>query len=158
MSEGICIVVSPLISLMEDQVEDIKLKGIKAIALTSDLDFKEVDITLTNCIFGGYKFLYISPERLENKLVQARIKSMKVSLIAVDEAHCISAWGHDFRPDYRKINSAVQEIDTKLKIIALTATATPKVQDDIIKNLNLNKPNIFKSSFKKWIETFRTQK
>ena len=88
--DGICIVISPLISLMKDQVEDIKSKGIKAIALTSDLDFKEVDIALTNCIFGGYKFLYISPEKLQNELVQSKISEMNVNLIAVDEAHCIS--------------------------------------------------------------------
>ena len=91
--DGICIVISPLISLMKDQVENIKSKGIKAIALTSDLDFKEVDIALTNCIFGGYKFLYISPERLQNKLVQSKISEMNVNLIAVDESHCISEWG-----------------------------------------------------------------
>ena len=102
--DGICIVISPLISLMKDQVENIKSKGIKAIALTSDLDFKEIDVALTNCVFGGYKFLYISPEKLQNQLVQSKISEMNVNLIAVDEAHCISEWGHNFRPSYRNIS------------------------------------------------------
>ncbi len=144
--DGICIVVSPLISLMKDQVEDIKSKGIKAIAITSDLDFKEVDIALTNCIFGGYKFLYISPEKLQNELVQSKISEMNVNLIAVDEAHCISEWGHNFRPSYRNI-SLIREIHPNSPVIALTATATKDVVSDIQENLDFKKPNLVQSSF-----------
>ena len=144
--DGICIVISPLISLMKDQVENIKSKGIKAIALTSDLDFKEVDIALTNCIFGGYKFLYISPERLQNELVQSKISEMNVNLIAVDEAHCISEWGHNFRPSYRNI-SLIREIHPDTPVLALTATATKDVVSDIQKNLDFKKPNLVQSSF-----------
>ena len=144
--DGICIVISPLISLMKDQVENIKSKGIKAIALTSDLDFKEVDIALTNCIFGGYKFLYISPERLQNELVQSKISEMNVNLIAVDEAHCISAWGHKFRPSYRNI-SLIREIHPETPVLALTATATENVVSDIQENLDFNEKNLVQSSF-----------
>tara|TARA_Y100000385_G_scaffold58557_1_gene56475 strand:+ start:27883 stop:29787 length:1905 start_codon:yes stop_codon:yes gene_type:complete len=144
--DGICIVVSPLISLMKDQVEDIKSKGIKAIALTSDLDFKEVDIALTNCIFGGYKFLYISPEKLHNELVQSKISEMNVNLIAVDEAHCISKWGNDFRPSYRNI-SLIREIYPEIPVLALTATATKDIVSDIQENLNFKEPNLIQSSF-----------
>ncbi len=144
--DGICIVVSPLISLMKDQVEDIKSKGIKAITITSDLDFKEVDIALTNCIFGGYKFLYISPEKLQNELVQSKISEMNVNLIAVDEAHCISEWGHNFRPSYRNI-SLIREIHPNSPVIALTATATKDVVSDIQENLDFKKPNLVQSSF-----------
>ena len=144
--DGICIVVSPLISLMKDQVEDMKSKGIKAIALTSDLNFKEVDIALTNCIFGGYKFLYISPEKLQNELVQSKISEMNINLIAVDEAHCISEWGHDFRPSYRNI-SLIREIHPNSPVIALTATATKDVVSDIQENLYFKKLNLVQSSF-----------
>ena len=144
--DGICIVISPLISLMKDQVEDMKSKGIKAIAITSDLDFKEVDIALTNCIFGGYKFLYISPEKLQNELVQSKISEMNINLIAVDEAHCISEWGHNFRPSYRNI-SLIREIHPNSPVIALTATATKDVVSDIQENLDFKKPNLVQSSF-----------
>ena len=144
--DGICIVISPLISLMKDQVENIKSKGIKAIALTSDLDFKEVDIALTNCIFGGYKFLYISPERLQNELVQSKISEMNVNLIAVDEAHCISEWGHNFRPSYRNI-SLIRKIHPDTPVLALTATATKDVVSDIQENLDFKEPNLVQSSF-----------
>ena len=144
--DGICIVISPLISLMKDQVENIKEKGIKAVAITSDMSFQEVDIALTNCIFGGYKFLYISPERLQNELVQSKISEMNVNLIAVDEAHCISEWGHNFRPTYRNISN-LREIHPKVPIIALTATATEKVVIDIQENLNFKERNVIQSSF-----------
>ena len=144
--DGICIVISPLISLMKDQVENIKEKGIKAVAITSDMSFQEVDIALTNCIFGGYKFLYISPERLQNELVQSKISEMNVNLIAVDEAHCISEWGHNFRPPYRNISN-LREIHPKVPIIALTATATEKVVIDIQENLNFKERNVIQSSF-----------
>ncbi|NNL78904.1 MAG: DEAD/DEAH box helicase, partial [Flavobacteriaceae bacterium] len=124
--DGLCIVVSPLIALMKDQVETLKKKGIKALALTSDYRSSEIDTMLDNCIYGNYKFLYLSPERLQQDLVQARIKQMHVRLIAIDEAHCISSWGHDFRPAYREIK-ILREFHPESPMIALTATARPKV-------------------------------
>ena len=146
IKEGICIVVSPLIALMQDQVATLNQKGIKAMALTNVNHYSEFERMLDNCVFGNYKFLYISPERLENKLVQARIKSMKVSLIAVDEAHCISQWGHDFRPAYRNIKT-LRTLCPHTAVIALTATATKHVIKDITEQLGFLGPKIFKSSF-----------
>jgi len=146
MMEGICLVISPLIALMKDQVENIKSKGIKAVAITSDLSYRELDIALTNCIFGGYKFLYLSPERLQNELVQKKISEMNVNLIAVDEAHCISEWGHNFRPSYRNI-SEIRKVFPETPILALTATATPKVVTDIQNNLEFKEHNLIQSSF-----------
>jgi ATP-dependent DNA helicase RecQ len=146
IKEGICIVVSPLIALMQDQVATLNQKGIKAMALTNVNHYSELERMLDNCIFGNYKFLYISPERLENKLVQARIKSMKVSLIAVDEAHCISQWGHDFRPAYRNIKT-LRTLCPHTAVIALTATATKNVIKDITEQLDFLAPKLFKSSF-----------
>ena len=146
IKEGICIVVSPLIALMQDQVATLNQKGIKAMALTNVNHYSEFERMLDNCVFGNYKFLYISPERLENKLVQARIKSMKVSLIAVDEAHCISQWGHDFRPAYRNIKT-LRTLCPHTAVIALTATATKHVIKDITEQLGFLGPKLFKSSF-----------
>jgi len=146
IKEGICIVVSPLIALMQDQVATLNQKGIKAMALTNVNHYSELERMLDNCVFGNYKFLYISPERLENKLVQARIKSMKVSLIAVDEAHCISQWGHDFRPAYRNIKT-LRTLCPHTAVIALTATATKHVIKDITEQLGFLGPKLFKSSF-----------
>jgi ATP-dependent DNA helicase RecQ len=146
IKEGICIVVSPLIALMQDQVATLNQKGIKAMALTNVNHYSELERMLDNCVFGNYKFLYISPERLENKLVQARIKSMKVSLIAVDEAHCISQWGHDFRPAYRNIKT-LRTLCPHTAVIALTATATKNVIKDITEQLDFLAPKVFKSSF-----------
>lgn len=146
LKEGICIVVSPLIALMEDQVANLKNKGIKAMALTSGIPFNQLDILLDNCIYGNYKFLYLSPERLQQELIQERLKRMKISFIAVDEAHCISQWGNDFRPSYKKIR-ILREINPTIPIIALTASATKEVLDDIIIELDLFNPKIFKSSF-----------
>ena len=100
MMEGICIVISPLIALMNEQVTALKAKNIRALAITSGMSFSELDITLDNCIYGNYKFLYLSPERLESDMVQQRLKKMNINLIAVDEAHCISEWGYNFRPSY----------------------------------------------------------
>ncbi|PZD78218.1 ATP-dependent DNA helicase RecQ [Mesonia sp. K7] len=148
LKEGICIVVSPLIALIQDQVAQLQKKNIKAIALSGKLSFAEVNQLLDNCLYGNYKFLYLSPERLQNQLVQERIKQMQVSLIAIDEAHCISQWGHDFRPDYRKL-TILKELQAQTPIIALTATATPQVVDDIIKTLEIDEPQVFKSSFKR---------
>ena len=146
MQEGICIVISPLISLMKDQVENIKNRGIKAVAITSEMRYKEIDIALTNCIFGGYKFLYLSPEKLQNDLVKSKISEMNVNLIAVDEAHCISEWGHNFRPSYRNI-SELRLIHPKASLLALTATATSEVVTDIQHNLEFKEKNLIQSSF-----------
>ncbi|MBT7480959.1 MAG: RecQ family ATP-dependent DNA helicase [Flavobacteriales bacterium] len=148
IKDGICIVISPLIALMNDQVSTLKEKGIKAIAITSEMNYKELDIALTNCIFGGYKFLYLSPERLQNQLVKSKLSEMNVNLISVDEAHCISEWGHDFRPSYRKI-SDLRELFPEVSVLALTATATRNVVTDIQKNLNFESENIVQSSFER---------
>lgn len=145
---GICIVISPLVALINNQVETLKKKGIKAIGLTSGLKFNEIDSLLDNCIYGDYKFLYLSPERLQQPLVQDRIKQMPVNLIAVDEAHCISEWGNDFRPAYRNC-TILREVFPHIPIIALTASATEKVMIDIIENLQLKDVSIFKKSFER---------
>ncbi|WP_111684046.1 RecQ family ATP-dependent DNA helicase [Winogradskyella tangerina] len=146
IKDGICIVVSPLIALMKDQVNTLKQKGIKAIALTSGMSYAELDTQLDNCIYGNYKFLYLSPERLQQPLVQERIQQMKVNLIAVDEAHCISQWGNDFRPAYHNI-SILRTIHPHVNCIALTATAKHDIVEDIINNLDFVAPKIFKASF-----------
>ena len=145
---GICIVISPLVALMEDQVNALREKGIKAIALTGGTHFSEVDTLLDNCIYGNYKFLYLSPERLQQELVQERIKQMEVNLIAVDEAHCISEWGHDFRPAYRNI-AFLRELRPSANIIALTATATAEVVKDITEQLQFVDAKIFRKSFER---------
>lgn len=146
MQEGICIVVSPLVALMEDQVNALQQKGIKAMALTGGMAYRDLDAALDNCIYGNYKFLYLSPERLQQDLVQERIKLMNVNLIAVDEAHCISQWGHDFRPAYRNI-SQLKDLKPSVPFIALTATATPAVVKDIVKELELDNIEVLKDSF-----------
>ena len=146
MSEGICLVISPLIALMDDQVRFLKSKGIKSIAITSGMHYNEIDTALTNCIYGGIKFLYLSPERLQNELVQTRIKEMNINLITVDEAHCISEWGHNFRPAYRHI-SKIREIIPNTPVLALSATATTSVIDDIQNNLDFKEHNLIQSSF-----------
>lgn len=144
--EGICIVVSPLIALMKDQVKALTDKGIKAMALTSGISYSQLDILLDNCIYGNYKFLYLSPERLQQELVQDRIRLMNVNLIAVDEAHCISQWGSDFRPAYKNI-ILLRQLQPSTNVIALTASAKPDVVKDIIKELDFIAPKIFKQSF-----------
>ncbi|APQ18820.1 RecQ family ATP-dependent DNA helicase [Maribacter hydrothermalis] len=146
MNEGICIVISPLIALIENQVDNLQKLGIKAIGLKGGLKFNEVDKLLDNCIYGGYKFLYLSPERLQQELVQERIKAMNVSLFVIDEAHCISQWGHDFRPAYLNC-SILRALHAHPPIIALTATATKRVSDDIIESLDLEHPYVVKDSF-----------
>lgn len=143
---GICIVISPLIALMQDQVHLLQNKGFKAMALTSGIKYDELDTLLDNCIYGNYKFLYLSPERLQQDIVKERIQRMQVNLIAVDEAHCISQWGNDFRPSYKKILT-LRELKPSVPIIALTASATPTVREDITKSLDLFQPNVFKGSF-----------
>lgn len=146
--EGLCIVVSPLIALMQNQVKDLKKKNIKAIALSSGMSYKDLDVALDNVIYGNYKFLYLSPERLQQQLVKDRILQMKVSLIAVDEAHCISQWGYDFRPSYRGIQQ-LRSWHPTATCIALTATAKPEIIEDITTSLDFIQPNIFKGSFKR---------
>ncbi|WP_396634649.1 ATP-dependent DNA helicase RecQ [Maribacter sp. R86514] len=146
MKEGICIVISPLIALIENQVDNLQKLGIKAIGLKGGLKFAEVDKLLDNCIYGNYKFLYLSPERLQQELVQERIKAMNVSMFVIDEAHCISQWGHDFRPAYLSC-SILRELHPTPPMVALTATATKRVSDDIIKSLDLTYPFVVKDSF-----------
>ena len=144
MNEGICIVVSPLIALMKDQVFQLKNKNIKAAAIFSGLSYHEIDVILDNCQFGYYKFLYVSPERLKTELFIERFKRMKVNLIAVDEAHCGSQWGYAFRPPYLEI-AAIRKYHPDVPLLALTASATPVVQKDIIEKLALKKYAVFKN-------------
>jgi ATP-dependent DNA helicase RecQ len=144
--DGICIVISPLIALMKDQVENLKDKGIEAVAIYAGMGKREIDILLDNCIYGNTKFLYLSPERLLSDLVRVRISYMNVNLFAVDEAHCVSQWGYDFRPPYLKIHE-LREIHPKVPVLALTATATQRVRIDIAEKLQLIQPKIFVKSF-----------
>jgi ATP-dependent DNA helicase RecQ len=146
MQEGICLVISPLIALMRDQVQNLQSKGIKAIALTGGIHPDEIIDLLDNCQFGNYKFLYLSPERLQNDWILERIKNLPLNLIAIDEAHCVSQWGHDFRPAYLKIVQ-LKEFFPKIPFLALTASATPRVKEDIIIQLKLDHPQIFSKSF-----------
>ncbi|MBJ7880013.1 RecQ family ATP-dependent DNA helicase [Gelidibacter salicanalis] len=148
IKDGICIVVSPLIALMKDQVDQLKAKGIKAMAITSGIPYKTLDTLLDNCIYGNYKFLYLSPERLQQTLVQDRIQQMPVNLIAVDEAHCISQWGNDFRPAYKNI-AILRQLHPSVNVIALTATAKPKVVQEIMTELDFMAPKVFQASFKR---------
>jgi ATP-dependent DNA helicase RecQ len=145
MMDGICIVVSPLIALMKDQVQNLNNKNIKAIAIYSGMSHSEIDIALDNCIYGGIKFLYLSPERLQNEMFKQRLEKMNVNLIAVDEAHCISEWGYDFRPNYLKISDLKKTCNAP--IIALTATATKKVIEDIQLKLEFKSNNVISNSF-----------
>jgi len=146
--EGICIVVTPLIALMKDQVQQLEKRGIKAAAIYSGMHPREIDIMLDNCVYGDKKFLYVSPERLETELFQERLKRMNVCLIAVDEAHCISQWGYDFRPSYLRI-ADVRDFLPDVPVLAVTATATPEVVEDIQLKLNFAKKNIFQMSFER---------
>ncbi len=144
--EGICIVISPLVALIQDQVSQLKSKGIKAIGLTGGISQNDLIQQLDNCIYGNYKFLYLSPERLQQRLVQERIANMPVNLIAIDEAHCISQWGHDFRPAYLEC-SVLRDLHPEVNLIALTATATTRVVNDIRENLRINSGSFFRDSF-----------
>lgn len=146
VKEGICIVVSPLVALMKDQVENLKAKGINAVAIYAGMGKREIDILLDNCIYGPVKFLYLSPERLLSDLVRTRISYMNVNLFAIDEAHCISQWGYDFRPPYLQLAS-LRELHPDVPFIALTATATQFVRQDIIEKLVLKDPAVFVQSF-----------
>ncbi|RZL46650.1 MAG: RecQ family ATP-dependent DNA helicase [Pedobacter sp.] len=146
LMDGICIVVSPLIALMKDQVENLKAKDIQAVAIYAGMGKREIDIILDNCIFGNIKFLYLSPERLLSEIVRERISYMNVNLIAIDEAHCISQWGYDFRPPYLKVKE-LREIHPDKPILALTATATAFVKQDIIEKLEMKDAQVFVKSF-----------
>ncbi|MGJ1203308.1 RecQ family ATP-dependent DNA helicase [Sphingobacterium lactis] len=148
MQDGICIVVSPLIALMKDQVENLRKRNIKAIAIYSGMSYREVDIALDNCIFGDIKFLYLAPERLYNDMVQERIKHMPVNLFAIDEAHCISQWGYDFRPSYLEL-SHLRSLKPNVPFLALTATATPRVVTDIQEKLGFRSENVLSKSFRR---------
>ncbi|TAJ14322.1 RecQ family ATP-dependent DNA helicase [Marinilabiliaceae bacterium JC017] len=143
---GVCIVVTPLIALMKDQVANLKKRGVKALAIHSGLTGDEINIALDNCIFGDYKFLYLSPERLGTDLFKSKLQQMEVCLLAVDEAHCISQWGYDFRPSYLKL-AEVRELIPEVPVLALTATATPEVVDDIQTQLKFKEKHVFRKSF-----------
>ena len=145
-NEGMCLVITPLIALMKDQVENLQKRDIKACAIYSGMSNHEIDITLNNAVFGAYKFLYISPERLKTEIFLARLPQMKINLLAVDEAHCISQWGYDFRPAYLEI-AEIRELIPDVPVLALTATATEKVADDIQVKLKFREKNIFRKSF-----------
>ena len=146
--EGVCIVITPLIALMKDQVEHLRHKGIAAAAIYSGMSRDAIVTTLENCIFGGVKLLYISPERISSDLFQIKLKHMKVSFITVDEAHCISQWGYDFRPSYLQI-AVIRKLVPNVPILALTATATPDVIDDIQERLGFTEKNVFRMSFER---------
>ena len=146
--DGLCIVITPLIALMKDQVRNLRDHGIKAIAIYSGMTREEIIIALENCIFGNYKFLYISPERLDTEIFRIKLRSMKVSMITVDESHCISQWGYDFRPAYLKI-SEIRNLLPGVPVLALTATATPEVVKDIQQRLAFKEENVFRMSFER---------
>lgn len=146
LKEGVCIVVSPLIALMKDQVANLRKRGIKAVAIFSGQSASEIDIAVDNCIYGDIKFLYLSPERLKTDLLRTRIPKMKVNLLAIDEAHCISQWGYDFRPPYLEI-AEIRELLPKTPVLALTATATKEVMKDVCQRLNFKNEKIFVKSF-----------
>lgn len=144
--DGICLVVTPLIALMKDQVDNLRERGIKAAAVYSGMSRDEIITTLENCIFGGYKFLYVSPERLSSDIFLTKLQAMDVCLLVVDESHCISQWGYDFRPSYLKI-ADIRETLINVPVLALTATATPDVVDDIQEKLRFKEKNVFRTSF-----------
>lgn len=146
--EGLCLVITPLIALMKDQVRTLRERGIKATAIYSGMTREEIVIALENCIFGNYKFLYVSPERLDTEIFQIKLRSMHVSLITVDESHCISQWGYDFRPAYLKI-ADIRQLLPGVPVIALTATATPEVVNDIQQRLQFRQENVFRMSFER---------
>ena len=146
--EGLCLVVSPLIALMKDQVQNLNSKGIKALAIYSGMPYSKIDITLDNAIYGDFKFLYVSPERLGTPMFKSYLQEMNVSFIVVDEAHCISQWGHDFRPAYREI-SKIRELFPQAPVLALTATATEEVITDIQQQLSFRESNVVRMSFER---------
>ena len=145
---GLCLVITPLIALMKDQVRNLRERGIKALAVYSGMTYEEIQVALDNCIFGNYKFLYISPERLETELFRHKVRKMNVNIITVDESHCISQWGYDFRPSYLRIVE-IRQLLPDVPVLALTATATPTVIKDIQKHLNFREENVFRMSFER---------
>jgi len=146
--EGLCLVVTPLVALMKDQVEHLRAMGIRAACIHSGLSQGEIIETFDNCLYGDYKFLYISPERLGTRLFQERLASYRISLLVVDEAHCISQWGYDFRPSYLQI-ARIRELLPEVPVLAVTATATPQVVTDIQQQLHFREPNVFQVSFER---------
>jgi ATP-dependent DNA helicase RecQ len=146
-AEGICLVITPLIALMKDQVNKLNSLDIRAIAIYSGMSSEEIDIALENAIYGDYKFLYVSPERISTRVFQGKAPRLNISLIAVDEAHCISQWGYDFRPSYLKIAQLRDHISDKVPFLALTASATPQVIDDIMTRLDFREKNVLRTSF-----------
>ncbi len=160
ITEGLCLVISPLIALMKDQVESLNSRGIKAVALHSGMTSREQDITLDNCVYGNFKFLYISPERLTSPIFRERAEKLQIGMIAIDEAHCISQWGYDFRPPYLEIGVFIREFGIQ-KSIAVTATATKKVKADIIDKLGFTEAAVFVKSFARLnlsYSVFRTER
>lgn len=147
-TDGICLVVSPLIALMKDQVQNLNSKGIKALAVYSGMTYNQIDAALDNAIYGDYKFLYVSPERLHTHIFQERVRKMQINYLVVDEAHCVSQWGYDFRPAYLEINK-IRELIGEVPIIALTATATKSVAEDIMRVLNFSQKNVISSGFER---------
>jgi ATP-dependent DNA helicase RecQ len=147
-SKGICLVVTPLIALMKDQVENLTRRGIKALAIHSGMSSLEIKITLDNAVWGDYKFLYVSPERLNSERFLERLEKMDINLVTIDEAHCISQWGYDFRPSYLNIVK-LRDVLPDVRFLALTATATPKVADDIQEKLGFKEKNLLKMSFRR---------
>jgi len=148
-NEGICLVITPLIALMKDQVNRLNTLEIKSLAIHSGMSAEEIDITLENSIYGDYKFLYVSPERIATRIFQARLPRLNLNLVAVDEAHCISQWGYDFRPSYLKIAKIRELISGKVPFLALTASATPQVIDDIVGKLQFREKNDLRTSFER---------
>jgi ATP-dependent DNA helicase RecQ len=146
--EGMCLVITPLIALMKDQVENLKKREISAAAVYSGMSNHEIDLILNNAVFGAYKFLYLSPERIATKIFITRVPEMKINLIAIDEAHCISQWGYDFRPSYLNI-AKIRDYIPNIPLLALTATATEEVADDIQEKLGFSQKNIFRKSFER---------
>lgn len=144
--EGICIVVTPLVALMKDQIDNLRRRGINAVAIHSGLSPRNIDIALDNCIYGDVKFLYVAPERVRNELFRVRVQKMKVSLLAIDEAHCISQWGYDFRPTYLEL-WILRDLLPEVPILALTASATDRVATDIMKHLHFGDGKIIRSSY-----------
>lgn len=157
LNDGLCLVISPLIALMKDQINNLKEKGIKAELISSELNYQDIEMILDNCRFGGVKLLYVSPERIQSKQFQEVIKTLDIVYIAVDEAHCISEWGHDFRPSYLALKT-IKDILPGKPILALTATATPYIENEIIKELELEQPKVFRKTLYRRNLAYRIQR